>query len=117
MDENVKNSIKARRDAIFNAYEVGAGEKKKVDTLFAEIEKLGKSCKDVMEFEAEFAKSSLNQQYLDLFTEVATSSQPKVGAGSDDAKAGGDKKTGGAKTKGAGAVVGEMIAEGIVAGD
>lgn len=33
---------------------------------------LGAKCKDVGEFETEFAKSPLNQRYLDLFTEIAT---------------------------------------------
>ena len=73
MDEYVKQSIEARKSAIFNAYKVGAGEKKKIDALFAGIEKLGAKCKDVGEFEAEFAKSPLNQQYMNLFTEIATS--------------------------------------------
>ena len=72
MDEYVEQSIKARKDAIFNAYKVGPEKEAKVEALFKEIDNLGKKCKDVGEFEAEFAKSPLNQQYLDLFTEIAT---------------------------------------------
>lgn len=77
MNEFVKQSIDARKSAIFNAYEVGSAEKKKVDTLFEKIEELGKNCQEVGEFETEFAKSPFNQEYLDLFTEIATSSPAK----------------------------------------
>lgn len=76
----MKQSIEARKKAIFDAYEVGEEEKKKIEAVFSEIEKLGESCKDVTEFEAEFSKSPLNQKYLDLFTEVATKGQAKVSA-------------------------------------
>ena len=76
MDKYVKQSIDARRDAIFAAYQVGDEGKKKIDKLFAEIEKLGETAKDAGDFEAKFAASPLNQKYLDLFTEVATNSQP-----------------------------------------
>ena len=80
MDKYVKQSIDARRDAIFDAYNVGAGERKKIDAVFAEMEKLAAKCGDVQEFEAKLAKSPVNQKYLDLFTEIATSSQPKAAA-------------------------------------
>ena len=77
MDKYIKQSIVSRKKAIFDAYEVGVGEEKKIDALFSEIEKMGSKCKDVGEFETEFAKSPLNQQYLDLFTEIATSAPAK----------------------------------------
>ena len=80
MDKYVKQSIDARRDAIFAAYQVGDEGKKKIDKLFFEIEKLGETAKDAGDFEAKFAASPLNQKYLDLFTEVATNSQVKVAA-------------------------------------
>jgi len=76
MDEYVKQSIDARKNAIFVAYKVDDAMNKKIETLFSEIEKLGKEAKDAMDFEAKFAASPLNQQYLDLFTEVATNSAP-----------------------------------------
>ena len=81
MDKYVKQSIDARKGALSASYEIDAGMQKKVDALFSEIEKLGAKCKDVGEFETEFAKSPLNQQYLDLFTEVATHGQAKVATG------------------------------------
>lgn len=87
MDEYVKQSIDARKNAIAASYNLDADAKKKVDTLFVEIDKLGKKCKDAGEFEAEFQKSPLNQKYLDLFTEIATTSQPKAVASVNTEKA------------------------------
>lgn len=81
MDEYIKQSIKSRKDAFAMSFEVGEGMQKKIDALFSEIEKLGASCRDVGEFEAEFQKSPLNQKYMDLFTEIATESAGKQAAG------------------------------------
>ena len=81
MDEYIKQSIDARRNAFSASFEISAGMQKKIDALFAEIEKLGAKCKDVGEFEAEFAKSPLNQKYIDMFTEIATESAGKQAAG------------------------------------
>lgn len=78
MDEYIKQSIEGRKNAIGATYEVSAEMQKKIDALFSEIEKLGAKCKDVGDFETKFAASSLNQKYLDLFTEVATNSQAKA---------------------------------------
>lgn len=80
MDEYIKQSIEGRKNAIGATYEVSAEMQKKIDALFGEIEKLGAKCKDVGDFEAQFAASPLNQKYLDLFTEVATNSQAKATA-------------------------------------
>ncbi|MBO7657064.1 hypothetical protein J6S55_00210 [Candidatus Saccharibacteria bacterium] len=72
MDKYIESSIKTRKDAIFNAYEVtDKGMVKKIDDLFSEIEKLGAECGDVSEFETKFAASPLNQKYMDIFTELA----------------------------------------------
>ena len=95
----MKQSIESRRDAIFNAYNVGEGEKKKIDAVFAEMEKLGADCTDAQDFEAKLASSPLNQKYLDLFTEVATNSAPKTAAPKASMKE-----------------VGKMVAGGTVAG-
>ena len=80
MDKLIKQSIDARKNAFSASYKIDAGAQKKIDTLFAEIDKLGEKCKDAGEFEAEFQKSPLNQQYLDLFTEIATKCVPKTAA-------------------------------------
>ena len=75
MDKNIEQSIKARRDVVFTTYDI-KDEKilKKIDELFGKINDLGKKCKDVSEFETKFAASPLNQEYMDLFTEIATRS-------------------------------------------
>lgn len=73
MDQYIKTSIDSRKEAFFNSFSVPEEFKKKIDELFKKIEELGKSCKDVGDFETKFAASPLNQQYLDLFTELATS--------------------------------------------
>ena len=78
MDKYVKQSIESRKDALSASYELSAEMQKKADTLFGEIEKLGGKCKDVGEFETEFQKSPLNQKYLDLFMEVATTCHAKT---------------------------------------
>ena len=70
MDEYVKQTIEARKNAFSASYNISAEMQKKIDVLFGEIEKLGANCKDVSEFEAEFAKSPLNQKYLDLLNKV-----------------------------------------------
>ncbi len=72
MDEYIKQSINARRNAIEANLKLDAEGKKKVAELFDEIKKLGAKCKDVGEFETEFSKSPLNQKYTELFTELAT---------------------------------------------
>ena len=99
MDKLIKQSIDARKNAFSASYKVDAEMQKKIDALFAEIDKLGEKCKDVGEFETEFQKSPLNQNYLDLFTEIATKCAPNTAAPKVD-------------TSG----IGKTIAEGVAAG-
>ncbi len=73
MDQYVKASIDARRNA-FNSYELNDAQKKEIDDLFVEIEKLGATAKDAGDFETKFQASPLNQQYMDMFTKIATDS-------------------------------------------
>ena len=77
MDKLIKQSIDARKNAFSASYKIDAEMQKKIDALFAEIDKLGEKCKDAGEFEAEFSKSPLNQKYMDLFTEIATKGATK----------------------------------------
>lgn len=79
MNDQVKLSIDGRKAAFENAYELTADAKSKVDSLFTEIEKFGKTCTDSMDFETKFASSPLNQQYINLFTEIAQSCKSKLG--------------------------------------
>lgn len=99
MDKFVKQSIDARKSALSASYEIDAGAQKKIDALFSEIEELGAKSKDASEFEAEFQKSPLNQKYLDLFTEIASTCKAKAAAPAVD-------------TSG----IGKMVAEGTAAG-
>lgn len=72
MDEGIKASIKARRDSFDTLYELTDDLKSEVNELFTRIEEFGGSCKDVMDFENKFANSELNQEYINMFTKVAT---------------------------------------------
>lgn len=74
MDEIVKSCIESRKNAIVNAYTLNDSQKKEVDDLFVEIEKLGLESTDAGDFEAKFANSPLNSRYMDLFTKIATES-------------------------------------------
>ena len=80
MDKLIKQSIDARKNAFSASYKIDAEMQKRVDALFADINKLGEKCKDAGEFETEFQKSPLNQKYLDLFTEIATKCAPNAAA-------------------------------------
>lgn len=75
MNEYIKQSIEARRAAIYDNCKVDDKMKKKVDEVFDEIEEFGAKYDDNGKFETDFAASPLNQKYIDLFTEIATSSQ------------------------------------------
>lgn len=76
---NVESSIETRKQAFFNAYEINDSELiDKINVLFSKIEEFGRSCNDVMDFETKFASSDLNQEYINLFTEIGSKCSPKV---------------------------------------
>ncbi|MBR3177543.1 hypothetical protein IKF27_01915 [Candidatus Saccharibacteria bacterium] len=99
MDQNVKTSIDARENAITSTYALDGELKIKFDELFKKIEELGKTAKDSADFEAKFASSPLNQEYMDLFTEIATKNTATGLKGVANAS---------------GASMGEIIAEGVM---
>ena len=79
MNKDVELSVKGRKDAIFNYFEVNDDSiKQKADELFKRIEEFAKDCKDSPDFEAKFASSDLNQEYISLMTEVGTKCKSKV---------------------------------------
>ena len=78
MNDQVKLSIDGRKNAFDSAYELTAEDKQKINTLFKDIEELGKTCTDAMDFESKFAANPLNQKYIDLFTEIAQSRKTKL---------------------------------------
>ena len=72
MDNIVKQSIESRKNAVLAAYKIE--DKKyldKIDNLFNRINELGETCSDSMDFETKLASSPLNQEYIDLFTELS----------------------------------------------
>lgn len=72
MDQIVKSSIDARKQAFFTAYNVTDKEIiDKIEDLFKRINEFGEECSDTNEFESKFQSSSLNQEYIDMFTMVA----------------------------------------------
>ena len=73
MNDLVKNSIEGRKNAIFNAYNITEQSMiEKIENLFKRMNEFGENCKDSMDFENKFASSELNQEYIQLFTEIAT---------------------------------------------
>ena len=79
MNEYVKYSIDGRKNAFYSTYDIKDEEiKRKIEDLFSRIEAFGETCVDAQDFEAKFAASELNQEYISLFTEVATKCAPIV---------------------------------------
>lgn len=77
MNDLVKTSIEGRRTAIFSAYNITDQSLiNKIEDLFKRMSEFGESCKDSMDFETKFASSELNQEYIQLFTEIATNCKP-----------------------------------------
>ena len=86
MNNLVKNSIESRKNAIFNAYDiVDESMVEKINNLFGRINELGEECCDLMDFENRFAASQLNQEYIQLFTEIAINCSQKVRESSENA--------------------------------
>lgn len=79
MNDIVKNSIEARKNAIINGYIIKDTDiLNRIDFLFSKINELGENCADNADFESKFASSELNQEYINLFTEIATKCNPKT---------------------------------------
>ncbi len=73
MDNIVKQSIEARRMAFEKTYEINDEViRKQINDLFNRIEAFGENCVDAMDFETKFSSSTLNQEYTNLFTQIAT---------------------------------------------
>ncbi len=72
MNQLVEQLIISRKEAIYNYYEVVEVEhKEKIENLFNQIMEFGKDYKDSQKFETDFATSSFNQEYINLFTELS----------------------------------------------
>lgn len=78
MNDLVKNCVESRKTAIFNAYDVKNEDNiNKINEFFKKLEQFAENYNDVMEFENAFASSELNQEYMSLFTQIATTEAPK----------------------------------------
>lgn len=78
MNDLVKNCVESRRTAIFNAYDVKNQDNlNRIEEFFKKLEEFANNYNDVMEFESAFAASPLNQEYLDLFTQIASTETAK----------------------------------------
>lgn len=78
MNDIVKQSIDGRKTAIFNSYNItDQGILDKIEDLFKRINEFGEKFDDVGAFESEFASSPLNNEYINIFTEIA---QKEVGS-------------------------------------
>ena len=88
MDDQIRLSINGRKAAFENTYELTPDAKKKIDTLFEKIEALRLECKDSPDFEAKLAASPLNQEYINLFTELAQTCKSKLAPAPESVDAG-----------------------------
>lgn len=78
MNDLVRNSIESRKSALFNAYDIKEQSiLEKIEDLFNRINEFGESCSDSTDFETKFASSNLNQEYISLFTQIATTCSAK----------------------------------------
>lgn len=78
MNDLVRNCVESRKSAIFNAYDVkNENNLSRIEEFFTKLENFANDYNDVMEFENAFASSELNQEYMTLFTEIATTESPK----------------------------------------
>ena len=71
MSEGIRASIQVRWDTIITYYDVNGAVKAKVEDYFARLEQFSLTCTDQADFEQKFAASPLNQEYMDLFAELA----------------------------------------------
>ena len=77
MDSIVKQSIDSRKQAVLSSYKIEDNKIiNKIDDLFKRIYEFGEKCSDSTDFETKFASSPLNQEYIHLYTELATTCTP-----------------------------------------
>ena len=73
MNELVKNSIDAKRKAMFDYHDIENKKLlEKIDNYFKKVEDFGSKYNDIMKFENDFASSPLMKEYTDIFTEIVT---------------------------------------------
>ena len=71
MEKIVKASIDGRKSAFFSAYDIKDENLiKEIDELFNRINEFGEGCTDSTQFETAFITSTLNTEYINLFTRL-----------------------------------------------
>ena len=79
MNDLIRASIDARKMAIYNFYDITDEVIiEEIDNLFDRIYAFGENCVDVEDFEVKFAKSRLNQEYIELFAKIGTICNQRV---------------------------------------
>ena len=77
MNEIVKNSIDARKNAIFSSYNIkDEGILLQINNYFDKLEKFGEKYDDIMKFEEDLAKDPLTKEYTDLFIMISSYMNP-----------------------------------------
>lgn len=72
METVIKQVIDARKSAIFSGYNITDQDiLDQIEDLFKRINEFGEKFNDVNAFEAEFANSHLNNEYTNIFVEIA----------------------------------------------
>lgn len=78
MNESVKMCVDSRKNVVLQSFELTDDLKKQLDELFEKINLLAKDCADAQDFETKFMSSELNQEYTDLYTDIAQSCKCKI---------------------------------------
>ena len=79
MNEMVKSSVDARKQAIYNSYNIDNKDiENKVNDFFKELESFASKYNGIMDFENAFQSSELNNKYINLFTEIGSKCKPKT---------------------------------------
>ena len=78
MNDVVKSCIESRRTAIFSVYDVKNEDNiNKINDFFKRLEEFAEQYNDVTEFETAFASSNFNQEYMTIFTQIASTEKAK----------------------------------------
>lgn len=78
MNEMVKNSIEARRNAIFSSYDIkDPGLLDRIEEFFNRLNEFGAKYDDITKFETDFAASPLGKEYGELFMIINSTLNPE----------------------------------------
>lgn len=78
MKDDIKLCVESRKNVILSSFELTSDLSKQLDELFDKIISLAKSCSDAQDFESKFMSSELNQEYTDLYADIAQSCKCKI---------------------------------------